>query len=78
MRAIYCTTCGRITATPPDDAARKLFRRYRRGDAAYDMSCDLCGAFLAEGDPCVAITCPEDLMPGWEEGYLKPQNNKRR
>ena len=70
MRAICCLECGRLRPTPPDDAARGLFERRKRGKVRYDMTCDYCGQLLREGDEAVALTRPADRMPGWEEGYL--------
>ena len=73
MRVITCPECGRLKPTPPEDAARGLFQRRQQGFAAYDMCCDYCGRELRQGDPAVALTCPADLMPGWEEGYLNQE-----
>ena len=69
-RAIYCEEHGKIKPTHPEDAARGLFQRYRRGTALYSMVCDMCGAELAEGAKAVAW-CQPATMAEWEHEHLR-------
>lgn len=68
-RKIYCLDCGVIKPTPPEDAAKGLFQRYRRGSALRSMFCDLCGTELDIGSDCVAWSQP-DTIGAWEHEYI--------
>jgi hypothetical protein len=73
MRRITCPECGAVKPTHPEDAARGLFVRYKRGRLTQSLRCDYCCVPLPAGSEAVAISQPS-TMREWEAEYFeKPQ-----